>query len=156
MNTMKSVPRFRPTHPFVWQIILLFIALIFSFIATKTNSFVSGKGLQVSDSTIILQEKDGITDTKVIKYSVTLQNSESYPVAVDTLVPVVNGDVLKIVSPEDTQVVVEKPIKPGGTLVINDQLQFDLQGVTKDQISHWDHLITGFKVTTEQVLPATP
>ena len=156
MNIMKSVPRFRSTNPFVWQIILLFIAVILSFIATKTNSFASGKGLQVSDSTIVLQEKDGITDIKVIKYSVTLKNSGSYPLTVDTLVPVVNADVLKIVSPEDTQVVVEKPIKPGGTLVVNNQLQFDLQGVTKDQISHWGQLITGFKVTTEQVLPDQP
>jgi hypothetical protein len=156
MNRIKSVWKFGQMGTMAWQVILLFIAVVLAFIATRTNAFVSAPGLMVNDVSVTVEATNNSPDTQVIHYSVTLQNNDTLPVTVDALVPVINGNVSKIIKPGDPMVVVDKQIKPSGTLGVNGELQFDSRGVTKDQINHWGQLITGFKVTTEQVLPDQP
>jgi hypothetical protein len=156
MNGIKNVWKFGRMGTLAWQVILLFIAVVLAFIASKTNAYASAPGLMVNDASITVGAMNDSPDTQVIHYSVTLQNNDTLPVIVDALVPVMNGNVAKMITPKDPQVVVDQQIKPGGTLGVNSELQFDSRGVTKDQINQWGKLITGFKVTTEQILPSVP
>jgi hypothetical protein len=156
MNRIKSVWKFGQMCTLAWQVILLFIAVVFAFIASRTNAYASVPELMVNDASITIGAMNDSPDTQVIDYSVTLQNNDTLPVTVDALIPVVNGSVSKIITPGNPKVVVDQQIKPGGTLVVNSELKFDTHGITKDQINQWGKLITGFKVTTEQILPSAP
>lgn len=134
------------------QFFLLLIAIILS-VFSSAIAYTGGQGLKVILSSFGLADKNGDPAVKVVSYSVTLQNSGTYPVAVDNLVPIYSTEIYRRTILDEPLIVVEKVIYPGETLGVNGELQFVFQGVSKNQILNWNQMISGYKVTTEQILP---
>ena len=134
------------------QVFLILIAIILA-VFSSAIAYTGGQGLKVIGSSFGLADKNGDPDVKVVSYSVTLQNSGTYPVTVDNLVPIYSTKIYRRTILDEPLIVVEKVIYPGETLGVNGELQFDFQGVSKNQIFNWNQMISGYKVTTEQILP---
>lgn len=135
-------------------VLFLFGLMVGLSIPWETDSAVPEDVLSIPGSTHTMGSADGnSSDLQLYSYNYTLYNSGRQGIYVRYVEPVFNKEFEKLVISEDRRIYVNKSIGPESAIQFSGNVEFNMTGLSKEDILEIEHLTTGIEVNSVFTLP---
>lgn len=112
--------------------------------------------LEIQTLTTAIGAMDETGDQQVLSYSITLANNGSVPIYVQEIEPLLAPDFNSLVLAETLFVPVETTLEASDVALIESEILFDAQGLSKAALGELSPYLDGMRVTTVRVLELPP
>ncbi|MDW7733350.1 MAG: hypothetical protein SCH66_13105 [Methanolobus sp.] len=139
----------------IFGIVLFLFGLVVGLsIPGETSGAVQEDILGISGSTQTMGSAGANSnDLQLYSYNYTLYNSGSQGIYVRYVEPVFNEEFEKLVISEDRRIYVNKSIGPESAIQVSGNVEFNMTGLSKEDILKIEHLTTGIEVNSVFTLP---
>lgn len=142
-------------------IFLLFLIIFFGAIKEYNDSPQTEGGLEIVESEgasgpvdSVNNSSDGVDNTSIEAYSYNfaLYNGGNEEIYLDSVEPIFRKDLAVRILTEDHEIVGNKTMKPHSTVHVKGQAEFNVSGLSKEQLSTLDYIYSVNVTSTKTLL----